>query len=197
MPDGPRDGSGNLGSGNPPSSPSELVGDDSAKPLRDRLNEFYTDKENYINHKRQCKEESAATNAPSGTCWNKLRPLMTGLLQKEIVLTQKRLLQLDDKNITIPNRADIDKRLIEAKAIFANSGSSKALIKSTAKSVEEMVNQIEDIATQNETGKLIKQMDNLMIKADRITNSLDAKLSSLKASGYNTAELEASLIQYK
>jgi len=179
-----------------PTPPPPNVGNDS-QPFKERLEAFYTAKENYINQKRICKESSAATNAPSGTCWNKLKPLMQAILLNEVDLTEKRLIQLQEQNITIPNRNGIDLKLAEAKAVFADSGSSKYAMKSAAKNVEDIVNQIEEIATQNQPEILIRQMDNLMVKADSITTKLDAKLIELKASGYNTAELENSLADYK
>ena len=180
----------------PPAPTAPNIGGEK-QPLKEILETFYTEKENYINQKRQCKEEAVITNAPSGTCWNRLKPMMSGILLKEITLIEKRLVQLQDKNITIPNRNEIDAKLTEAKAVFSNSGSSKYAMKSAAKTVEDIINQIEEIAMQDQADKLITQMDNLMVKADSITIKLDAKLSELKASGYNTAELEKSLTEYK
>jgi hypothetical protein len=185
----------NMGTGHP-TPPAPNVGNET-QPFKERLEAFYTAKENFINQKRKCKESAVATNAPSGTCWNKLKPLMQGILLKEVELTEKRLVQLQDENITIPNRNEIDAKLAESKAVFADSGSSKYAVKSAAKNVEDIVNQIEEVATQKQPEILITQMDNLMVKADSITTKLDAKLSELKASGYNTAELENSLTQYK
>lgn len=167
------------------------------QPFKPILEDFYTQKEKYIDQKRQCKEEVVRTNAPSGTCWNRLKPMMVGILLKEVTLIEKRLAQLQDQNITIPDRNEIDAKLTDAKAVFSNSGSSKYALKSAAKTVEDIINQIEEIAMQDQADKLITQMDNLMVKADSITSKLDAKLSALKASGYNTDELEKSLIDYK
>lgn len=185
------------GGGTPPSGPPAQTPGNDTQPLKERLGEFYAAKESYINQKRQCKEESVRTNAPSGTCWNRLRPTMVGLLLREVALTQRRLIQLHDKNITIPDRSRVDARLAEAKAVFEDSGSSKYLLKSTAKNLEDLINEIEETALQGQADKLITQMDHLMVKADAITLKLDAKLSELKASGYDTGELERSLNDYK
>jgi hypothetical protein len=185
----------NTGTGHP-TPPAPNVGNET-QPFKERLEAFYIAKENYINQKRMCKESSAATNAPSGTCWNKLKPLMQRILLNEVDLTEKRLIQLQEQNITFPNRNEIDAKLAESKAVFADSSSSKYAMKSAAKNVEDLVNQIEEVATQNQPEILIRQMDNLMVKADSITTKLDAKLFELKASGYNTAELENSLTEYK
>lgn len=181
----------------PPSAPTAPNIGDEKQPLKPILEDFYTEKEKYIDQKRQCKEEVVKTNAPPGTCWNRLKPMMVGILLKEVTLIEKRLVQLQDKNITIPNRDAIDAKLTEAKAVFSNSGSSKYALKSAAKTVEDIINQIEEIAMQDQADELITQMDNLMVKADSITSKLDAKLSELKASGYNTDELEKSLTDYK
>ena len=191
------------GAGKPPTAPTaptlpsaQNMGDDT-QPLKERLEAFYDAKESYINQKRQCKENSVATNAPSGTCWNLLKPTMVGLLLKEVAFTGKRLVQLRDKNVTFPNHDEIAAKLAEAKAVFEDSSSSKYLLKSTAQNLENLINQIEETALQNQTEKLITQMDKLMVKADAITVRLDAKLSELRAAGNDVGELENSLSQYK
>jgi len=166
-------------------------------PLKERLEAFYDDKESYIDQKRQCKEEVMITQAPSGTCWTRLRHLMINLLLKQLNLTHLRLVQLNDKNITFPNINDINNQLSEAKTIFENQASSKYLVKSTAKNLEDLVNDIEKTATWNQTEKLITQMDKLMVKADDITVKLEAKLSELKVIGIDVTELESSLNDYK
>lgn len=181
-------------SGTPPTT-SDI--NDETKPLKERLEEFYTEKERYIEQKRQCKEESVTTNAPSGTCWDRLKPMMQRILLKQVILTEKRLIQLKDRNITFHDIEEINAKLTEFKAVFENSDSSKFTIKSAANNVEDLINKIEEKATWNQTDKLIKQMDNIMEKADALTNKLETKLNELKASGYNTGELEKSLDEYK
>lgn len=186
-----------AGSGTPPARPTPPTEGNDTAPLKQRLEVFYDDKESYINQKRQCKEEVVVTNAPSGTCWDRLKPVMVGLLQKEIMLTGKRLTQLDANNITIPNRAKIDSVLASAKATLSDPTASKIAIKSAAKSLEEAINDIEDAATENQPQVLIKQMDNLMIKSDALTAKLESKLAILKAQKYDTGELERMLTDYK
>jgi len=166
-------------------------------PLKERLQAFYEAKEAYINQKRLCKEEVLITQAPSGTCWTRLKPMMINLLLNQINLTTHRLIQLRELNITFSNIDEINSQLTTAKAVFEDSLSSKYLIKSTAKNLETLINEIEATALENQTAKLITQMDNLIEKADSITVKLEAKLESLRALGVNVAELEASLNDYK
>lgn len=198
-PSPPSPPSGNM---TPPSSPTmgsrngSKPGNDS-KPMKERLEELYTSKESYINQKRQCKEEAMKTNAEKGTCWDKLKPVMKGLLLKEIIITRMRLMQLRDKNITFDNIEEINKTLNDAQKVLEDESSSKDLIKSTAKTLEELINTIEDEATKNQPGLLIKQMDNLMIKADQLTAKLEKRLNDLKVSGTDVTSLEEAFTQYK
>ncbi|VVB76474.1 Uncharacterised protein [Candidatus Tiddalikarchaeum anstoanum] len=184
--------------GTPPAQPpAQNASINDSQPLKDRLTAFYDAKELYINQKRQCKENAIITDAPSGTCWNLLKPVLIGLLQQQIELTDKRLIQLRGLNVTFPNIDEINATLNEARTIFADPDSSKYLIKSTASNLETLINQIEERALINQTEKLISQMDNLMLKADAITVKLDAELNILRAFGVDVTELENSLNDYK
>ena len=188
------------GPGTPPSAPPEPsppAMDNENKPLKERLEAFYMEKEKYINQKRQCKEYAVTANVEKGYCWDKLKPLMLGMLLKEVALTEKRLVQLQDRNIIFPDHDEITAKLTEAKAIFTDNESSKELIKSTAKKVEEIINYIEEKATWNNASLLITQMDNLMAKADALVLKLEAKLDVLKTAGNDSDELEAALEQFK
>jgi hypothetical protein len=169
-PTGPNSGSG----------PGLTAGSDN-QPMKERLQEFNDDKDSFIKQKKACKEESMMTNAPQGTCWDKLKPVMIAIMMKEIKLTGIRLMQLRQKNITFSNYDEINATLNEAYAVLSDSSSSKEQIKSTAKKLEDLINQIEDEATKNQPKVLIAQMDNLMAKADSATKKMDSKLAKLKA----------------
>ena len=191
------------GPGGPPSPPNASsqpkgpTADEQNQPLKERLEAFYIEKENYINQKRRCKEMAVQTNAPSGTCWDEMKPVMIGILLKQLGLTKKRLEQLKEKSIVIPNIDEIGPKLEKAKAVFEASGSSKITLKATAKEVEDIINQIEEAATVNQADVLIKQMDNLMVKADELVSKLDAKLGELRSAGNEVRELEKALDEFK
>ncbi len=190
-------GPGMGGAGTPPSGPGTQNAGDDQKPLKERLEAFYDAKESFINQKRQCKEESAATNAPSGTCWTKLRPVMIGILLNEVRLTGQRLGELQKKNITFSDFDEIVAQLQDARKVFEDSTSSKDLIKSTAKGIEDLVNKIEEKATAKQPEVLIRQMDNLLVKADALTAKLESKLEELRTAGNDVSSLESSLADYK
>lgn len=177
--------------------PQGPLPENDTQPLKERLEFFYEAKEGYINQKIQCKEEVMITQAPQGTCWERLKPVLINLVLDQINLTERRLAQLHDKNITFPDIDSIKTQLDQGKSIFTNQGSSKNLLKSTAKNLENLVNDIEETATRNQTGTLITQMDNLMIKADDITAKLEIKLEELRNAGVDVTSLESSLEDYK
>ena len=179
----------------PPSGPPTAGSD--TQPLKERLEAFYDAKEDFMNQKRQCKEFAAATNAAKGTCWDRLKPMMINILLQQIALTDKRMAQLQEKGVAIPDIDAIKAKIAEAKAVFEDSGASKEAIKSSATDMETIINQIEETALQGHADVLIKQMDNLMEKADAITSRLEERLSAMKAAGQDVTDLESSFEQYK
>jgi len=186
---GPSMGSG-PGSGTPPSMNDKA-------PMKDRLEELYSEKDKYIEQKRQCKEMAAQTNAEKGTCWTNLKPIMIGLLQKELRLTGMRLMQLHNQSINISNLDEIKTKLDAANATFANPDSSKEEIKAAAQVVEDTINDIEDQATQGNVQVLISQMDKFLTKIDSLTGKMQSKIEALKSSGHDVTDLESSLEEYK
>lgn len=168
-----------------------------SKPMKEMLQQFFTEKEQFIEQKRQCKEEAVRTNAEKGTCWTKLQPVMLGLLNKELMLTRQRLEQLRNQSIQINNIEDIRAKLEAAKAVFEDSASTKEEIKAQAKIVEQIILDIEDQATIKEPEVLIKQMGDIIKKANALAAKLDIKIADLKATGYDTSEFETMLADFK